>query len=198
MANTMQWGTSLPMRPLTNGTGARLAAAIALLTAAVAGCASPAPGASAPGAGGPAATGQVPVPGSRTLGSPIPSSISSPRYISGPLPAEPTGPVPAVKGCPSGTVAITHYPDDPDETACITAGSRIRLTLPNGRPMTWSPPQVKPAGAATVASMTDSAGTMHAMVTPAGTAAFCLSMTLSDASPTDPITIWRLCVTIRR
>ena len=85
--------------------------------------------------------------------------------------------MPAVTGCPSGTVAITHYPDGPGlSTACVTAGSRLRLTLPSGGPQTWGPPRV----------------------TPAGTAPFCLTAILTPASPTAAVAIWRLCVTIRR
>jgi hypothetical protein len=58
--------------------------------------------------------------------------------------------------------------------------------------------RVTPGGAATVASTTDSAGDMHAMVTPAGTAAFCLSTSLTPASPTAEVYFWQLCVTIQR
>lgn len=178
------------MGPLANGAGPRLAVASALLAAAVAACASPAPGATAPGAAG-RATALGP--------GPTPSPVAPGTPVTGTPPTEPTGPVPVVTGCPSGTVAITHYPGDPGlSTACVTAGSRLRLTLPSGGPQTWGPPRVTPAGAATVAATTDSAGTMRALVTPAGTAPFCLTAILTPVSPTAAVAIWRLCVTIRR
>jgi hypothetical protein len=180
---------------LLSGAGARLAATCLLLPVVVS-CASVAPGASPPGA-----TGPTPVPGPRTLENASPTGPASGMRVprrEPTEPAEPTGPVPAVNGCPSGTVAITHYPAWGDSTACVKAGSRLRLTLATGGSGTWAPVQVMPGGAATVASTTDSAGTMHAMVTPAGATAFCLSTSLTPESPTDPVYSWRLCVTVRR
>ena len=51
---------------------------------------------------------------------------------------------------------------------------------------------------ATVASTTDSkTGDVHALVTPTGTAPFCLSTELNPTSPTAAVFIWRLCVTVR-
>jgi hypothetical protein len=115
-----------------------------------------------------------------------------------PATAEPTAPVPVLKGCPSGTVAIIHYPGDwYESTVCIKAGARLRLTLTTGGIGSWDPLQVAPEGAAMVTSTTDSTA-MHAIVSPTGKASFCLSTGLMPASPTDPVFSWRLCVTVRR
>jgi len=177
------------MGPLS-GTGARLAAACVLVSVAAVSCATP--GASAPGVGGrtsvtvqqPSPTGPAGTAVRMTNGTPTPTDT-----------AIPTTPVPA--GCPSGTVAITHssvYTNT--STVCIKAGARLRLTLLPEGCCGWTPLQVAPDGAATVRSTTDSEGNMHAIVTPAGTAPFCLST--DTTNPTAPAASWRLCVTVRR
>jgi hypothetical protein len=175
------------MGPLS-GTGARLAAMCILLSVAAAACASPAPGASPPGAGG-----QGPV----SVQQPSPTATVTPVRMTGSPTPEPTGPVPVLKGCPSGTVAIS-YPGQGDWTVCIRAGARLRLTLPDGGYGSWAPLQVTPTGAATVASTTDSKGNVHAIVTPTGTATFCLGTDLSPTSPTAPDFPWHMCVSIQR
>ena len=114
-----------------------------------------------------------------------------------PSPA-PTGPVPVLNGCPSGVVAITYHFNDGDSTVCVRAGARLRLFLTDDGYGTWNTLQVTPAGAASVASTTDSKGNVSAVVTPAGTAPFCLGTTLMAAVSTSPDYLWRLCVTIRR
>jgi hypothetical protein len=118
------------------------------------------------------------------------------RMTDSPTP-EPTGPVPVLKGCPSGTVAIS-YPGQGDWTVCIRAAARLRLTLPDDGYGSWAPLQVTPTGAATVASTTDSKGNVHAIVTPTGTATFCLGTDLSPMSPTAPDFPWHMCVSIQR
>jgi hypothetical protein len=176
------------MGPLS-GTGARLTAACVLLSAAAVSCASP--GASAPGAGG-----QTVVTGPP----PSPSAAATPvRMTNGtPTPTDtaiPTTPVPA--GCPSGTVAITHSAAETDtSTVCIKAGAQLRLTLIHEGIGGWTALRVAPDGAATVTSTTDPENNEHAMVTPTGTAPFCLSTDTTD--PTAPAASWRLCVTVRR
>jgi hypothetical protein len=179
------------MGPLS-GTGARLAAVCVLLAVAAVSCASPAPGTSPAGP-----RGQGSVSGQQTLGSPSLTAPPSPERITGPGTgtAEPTTPVP--KGCPSGTVAITHRPAETGtSTVCIAAGARLRLTITVEGEGGWTPLQVTPEGAATVASTTDPTGIVHAIVTPAGTVPFCLST--GTTSTTAPYTSWRLCVTLRR
>src|SRR5260370_10475504 len=171
------------MRPLS-GTGARLAAVCVLLSAAAVSCASPAPGASPPGAGG-----QTSV----TVQEPSPSARASPERMT--LPPNtytiPTTPVP--KGCLSGTVAITHHPDETDSAVCIKAGAGLRLTLVRDPDRGWDPLQVTPRGAATVTSTTDPTA-VHAIVALTGTAPFCLSTSTTSPYPTDAAFGWRLCV----
>src|SRR5258708_1311180 len=151
-----------------SGTGARLAGVCVLLSVTVVACASPAPGASPAGAGA-----QGSVSGPHTLGNPTPTAPASPERMTHPATAEPTAPVPVVKGCPSGTVAITHYPGDwYESTVCIKAGARLRLTLTTGGIGSWDPLRVAPEGAATVTCTTDSTA-VHAIVSPAGKASFC-------------------------
>jgi hypothetical protein len=99
-------------------------------------------------------------------------------------------------------VAITHHPYEGNASAvCITAAARLRLTLAGDwSGWTWGQPplQVTPEGAATVASTTDPTGTVHAVVSPAGTASFCLSAAYNDPrSAVDPEYEWSLCVTVR-
>jgi hypothetical protein len=163
------------MRPLS-GTGARLAGVCVLLSVTVVSCASPGP---------------------HTLGSPIPSAPASPERAT--LPPNtyivPTTPVP--KGCLSGTVAITHRSAEADSAVCIKAGARLRLTLVRDPDRGWTPLQVTPQGAATVTSTTDPTA-VHAIVSPAGTAPFCLSTYTTSPYPTDELFGWRLCVTVRR
>jgi hypothetical protein len=175
------------MRPLS-GTGARLAGVCVLLSVAAVSCASSAPGASPPGAGG-----QTSV----TVQQPSPSSTASPERAT--LPPStyivPTTPVP--KGCLSGTVAITHHPDETDSAVCIKAGARLRLTLVRDPDRGWTPLQVTPRGAARVTSTTDRTA-VHAIVAPTGTAPFCLSTGTTSPYPTDEVFGWRLCVTVRR
>jgi hypothetical protein len=109
--------------------------------------------------------------------------------------AIPTTPVP--KGCLSGTVAITHRPAETETSAvCIKAGARLRLTITVEGEGGWTPLQVTPEGAATVASTTDSTSIVRAIVAPTGTAPFCLSTDTTSA--TAPALSWRLCVTVRR
>src|SRR5260370_30592479 len=107
------------MGPLS-GAGARPAAVWVLLSVAAVSCASSAPGASPPGAGG-----QTSV----TVQQPSPSVPASPERVT--LPPStyivPTTPVP--KGCLSGTVAITHHPDETDSAVCIKAGPPPPPTL---------------------------------------------------------------------
>jgi hypothetical protein len=65
----------------------------------------------------------------------------------------------------------------------------------------WGQPplQVTPEGAATVASTSDPTGTVLAVVSPAGTAPFCLSTSFTNPnSAVDPVEGWSLCVTVRR
>jgi len=171
-----------------SGTGARLAAVWVLLSVATVSCASPTTGASPHSAGG---------QGSVSVQQPSPTATVTPVRMTGSPTPEPTGPVPVLKGCPSGTVAIS-YPGQGDWTVCIRAGARLRLTLPDDGYGSWAPLQVTPAGAATVASTTDSKGNVRAIVTPAGTAPFCLSTDLTPTSPTAPDFPWHLCVSIQR
>lgn len=171
-----------------NGTGAWLAAACVLLSVAAVSCASPAPGAS------PSGTGRQ---SSVSVQQPSPSVTVTPVRMTGSPTPEPTGPVPVLKGCSSGTVAIS-YPGQGDWTVCIRAGARLQLTLPDNRYGSWAPLQVTPTGAAMVASMTDSKGNVRAIVTPISMAPFCLGTDLRPASPTAPDFPWHLCVSIQR
>src|SRR5260221_4443142 len=116
------------MRPLS-GTGARLAAVCVLLSAAAVSCAG----------------GQTSV----TVQQPSPTSAASPVRMTLPPNAYivPTTPVP--KGCLSGTVAITHHPDETDSAVCIKAGARLRLTLVRDPDRGWTPLPVRPQGAPT-------------------------------------------------
>lgn len=181
------------MGPLS-GTGARLAAGWVLLSVAAASCASP--GASPPGAPG---QGSVTGP----LASPT-AAVSGVYMTNGPpgtATAPPTTPVPA--GCPSGTVVITHHFYEGNTSAvCLKAGARLRVTLTgDSSGWTWGQPplHVTPEGAATVASTTDPTGTVHAVVSPAGAARFCLSTGFTNPnSAVDPVYGWSLCVTVRR
>ena len=177
------------MRPLS-GTGARLAAVCVLLSATAVSCASSAPGASPPGAGG-----QTSFP----VQQPSPSAPASPERMTLPpntYTAMPTTPVP--KGCLSGTVAITHRSAEAEPSAvCIKAGAHLRLTLVRDPDRGWDPLQVTPQGAATVTSTTDPTA-VHAIVTPTGTAPFCLSTDTTSPFQTDAVFGWRLCVTVRR
>jgi hypothetical protein len=177
------------MGPL-RGTSARLAAGWVLLSVAVAACA--APGASAPRAGG---------QGSVTAQQASPSGPATARYMPSGMPpgtatAPPTTPVPA--GCPSGTVVITHHFYEGNTSAvCIKAGARLRLTLPGEGLDGWYPLQVTPDAAATVAYTTAPTDILAAIVTPTGTAPFCLS-TGTRSLESQPAYSWRLCVTVRR
>jgi hypothetical protein len=110
--------------------------------------------------------------------------------------AIPTTSVPA--GCSSGTVAITHLPAEAGASAvCIKAGARLRLTLPGQGLDGWYPLQVTPDGAAAVAYTTAPTDTLAAIVTPTGTAPFCLS-TSTRSLASQAVSSWRLCVTVRR
>lgn len=177
------------MRPI-GATSARLAAACVLLSVAAASCASPAPGASPAGAGG---QGLVTGP------PPSPTTIGPGVYASngpGADTAIPTTSVPA--GCRSGTVAITHLPAEEYASAvCIKAGARLRLTLPGQGLDGWYPLQVSPGDAAAVTYMTAPTDTLAAIVTPTGTAPFCLS-TSTRSLASQAAFGWRLCVTVRR
>jgi hypothetical protein len=94
-------------------------------------------------------------------------------------------------------VAITHrQAETGTSTVCITAGARLRLTITVEGEGGWTPLRVTPESAAIVASTTDPTGIVHAIVTPTGTARFCLST--GTTSTTAPYTSWRLCVTVRR
>jgi hypothetical protein len=177
------------MGPLS-GTGVRLAAVCVLLSVAAVSCAAPAPGASPPGAGGQTSV-TVQLPSAS-------ASVTPVRITNGPATdtAIPTTPVP--KGCLSGTVAITHLPAEADtSTVCIKARARLRLTLPGEGLDGWTPLQVTPEGAATVAYTTDSTDILAAIVSPTGTAPFCLS-TGTRSLESQPAYSWRLCVTVRR
>jgi hypothetical protein len=93
-------------------------------------------------------------------------------------------------------VAITHRPAETETSAvCIKAGARLRLTITVEGEGGWTPLQVTPEGAATVASTTDPTA-VHAIVSPTGAAPFCLST--DSTSATAPAEGWRLCVTVRR
>lgn len=172
-----------------SGTRMRLAAACVLLSVAAVSCASPAPGASPAGVGG-----QGPV----TSQLPSPTASASPVHMTNGSvtgTAQPTTPIP--KGCLSGTVAITHLPAEAStSTVCITARARLRLTLPGQGLDGWTPLQVTPAGAATVAYTTDSTDILAAVVSATGTAPFCLS-TGTRSLESQPAYSWRLCVTVR-
>ena len=167
---------------------ARLAAVCVLLSVAAVSCASAAPRASAPGAGDAGSVAGRPA---------SPGPTITPTRVTGSLTPEPSGAVPILAGCPSGAVTI-KYSGQGDWTVCVRAGARLRLTLPDDGYGTWSTLRVTPAGAAAVASTTDSMGNVRAIVTPASTAPFCLGTDLAPASPTAPDFPWHLCVTIRR
>jgi hypothetical protein len=159
------------------GTGARLTAVCVLMSVAAVSCASPG-----------SVAGQQPSPTSTA--SPVRMTLPPNTYI------VPTTPVP--KGCLSGTVAITHHAAETETSAvCIKAGARLRLTLVREPDRGWDPLQVTPHGAARVTSTTDRTA-VHAIVAPAGTAPFCLSMDTTSPYPTDAVFGWRLCVTVRR
>lgn len=162
------------MGPL-RGTPGRLASVV-LSVVAVSCTAGVPPATSQPGTPGPAVTPQ------RMTGSPTP---------------ETTGPLPALSGCPAGTVTIA-YQGQGDWFVCVRTGARLRLTLPDNGYGTWAPLHISPPGAAAVASMTDPKGNVRATVTPASTSPFCLGTVLAPTSPTAPDFPWHLCVAIRR
>ena len=165
------------MGPL-NGMGIRLAL-VCVLSAGAVGCTSSTP-----------ASGQLPSP----------SGPITPVLATGSLTPMPTAPTPVVKGCVTGTVLITFagYQAN-DSTICMRPGARLRLTIVDDGYGSVAPLQVTPENAATVASTTDSAtGNVHAIVTPARTAPFCLTAVLNPTTPTPPVLGWRLCVTVRR
>jgi hypothetical protein len=111
-----------------------------------------------------------------------------------------TGPTttPVPKGCPSGIVAITHYAawTDPSKV-CIRAGARLWVTLPlDGPEWSWGT-GVLPQGAAVVTSVTGPKAVVD-VVTPERAAPFCLALDYGSTVPTNPVSTWQLCVTIRR
>jgi hypothetical protein len=109
--------------------------------------------------------------------------------------AIPTTPVP--KGCRAGMVAITHLPAQAQtSTVCVKAGASLRLTLPGQGLDGWYPLQVTPQGAATVAYKPAATDTLAAIVSPTGTASFCLS-TGTRSLESQEAYGWRLCVTVR-
>jgi hypothetical protein len=163
-------------------------AAVCVLSVAAVSCASLTPRASAPAASDAGTVSGLPASAGPTI---------TPTRMTGSLPPEPSGAVPVLNGCPAGAVTV-KYLGQGDWTVCVRAGGRLRLTLPDDGYGTWSALQVTPAGAATVASRSDSKGNVRAVVTPTGTAPFCLGTDLAPASPTAPDFPWRLCVTIRR
>lgn len=162
------------MGPLS-GTAARLAGVL-LSVAAVSCSAEAPPAASQPG---------------------TPSSIVTPRRMTGSPTPEATGPLPALSGCPAGTVTIP-YQGQGDWFVCVRTGARLQLTLPDNGYGTWAPLHVTPLGAAAVSSKTDPKGNVRATVTPATTSPFCVGTNLAPTSPTAPDFPWHLCVTIRR
>jgi len=119
--------------------------------------------------------------------------------MTGSLTPMPTTPTQVVKGCVTGTVPITFAGyEGNNSTVCITPGARLRLTVVDDGYGSVDPLRVTPKNTATVASTTDSkTGDVHALVTPTGTAPFCLSTELNPTSPTAAVFIWRLCVTVR-
>jgi hypothetical protein len=163
------------MGPLV-GAGAQLAAVSVLLSVAAVSCSSPTP------------VGSLPSPSP----APFPERVTS--NPTGP-PVYPTTAIP--KGCRSGAVAITRIPADTGNSAvCIKAGARLRLTL-DGRGLDgWVPLQVTPGSAATVAYMAESTDILVAIVSPTGTAPFCLS-TSTRSTESQPVSSWQLCVTVR-
>jgi guanyl-specific ribonuclease Sa len=172
---TATGGEMAPIGPL-GGTGTRLAVVCVLLSAAAASCTSSA---------------------SVTSSLPSPTTPASPERVTpnptGP-PVYPTTVIP--KGCRSGTVAISRLPADTQNSAvCIKEGARLRLTL-DGRGLNgWVPLQVTPESAATVVYATESADILVAVVSPTGTAPFCLS-TSTRSTESQPVSSWQLCVTI--
>jgi hypothetical protein len=94
-------------------------------------------------------------------------------------------------------VAITHFAvETVPSTVCIKASARLRLTL-NGQGLDgWYPLQVTPEGAATVAYTSNSTGILGAIVSPTGTAPFCLT-TNTRSTESQPVYSWRLCVTVQ-
>jgi hypothetical protein len=94
-------------------------------------------------------------------------------------------------------VAITHLPAEAyASTVCIKSGARLRLTLPGQDVDGWYPLQVAPAGAAAVVYTSAPADTLAAIVTPTGTAPFCLT-TASRSLSSQAASGWQLCVTVR-
>jgi hypothetical protein len=127
-----------------------------------------------------------------------PGPIVTPKRMTGSPTPEATGPLPALSGCPAGTVTIA-YQGPGDWSVCVRAGARLRLTLPDDNGYgTWAPLHVTPPGAAAVSSNTDPKGNVRVAVTPAGTSPFCLGTNLAPTSPTAPDFPWHLCVAIRR
>ena len=94
-------------------------------------------------------------------------------------------------------MAVTRRPADTQNSAvCLKEGARLRLTL-DGRGLDgWVPLQVTPESAATVAYTTEPADVLVAVVSPTGTAPFCLS-TSTRSLESQPVSSWQLCVTIR-
>lgn len=93
---------------------------------------------------------------------------------------------------------ITHQPSEADtSTVCIKASARLWLTLPGEGLDGWTPLQVTPASAATVAYLTGPMDILEAIVSPTGTAPFCLS-TGTRSLESQPAYSWQLCVTVRR
>lgn len=191
----------------------RLTAAFVLSVAMVS-CAAPPPGTSPAGAATRAgagtkagtAAGTGPGTGTGTAGQgpitgppPSPSTVGPGVYMTDPPAPDtalPTTSIPA--GCSSGTVAITHLPAETEQSAvCVKPGARLRLTLPGQGLDGWYPLQVTPEGAAAVRYTTAPPDTLAAIVTPAGTAPFCLS-TGTRSLASQAAYGWRLCVTVRR
>ena len=106
----------------------------------------------------------------------------------------PTTPVP--KGCRSGVVSITHYVTQTvPSTVCLTTGAVLRLML-RSSDGNWGV-LVTPKSAATVTSATGPTMVQYTVST-TGSAPFCLSVSASPLSPTDPVyPAWQLCVTVR-
>ena len=105
----------------------------------------------------------------------------------------PTTPVP--KGCQSGVVSITHYVTQTvPSSVCLRTGAVLRLMLRSSDGH-WGV-LVTPKGAATLTSATGP--TVQYTVSATGSVPFCLSVSASPLSPTEPVyPAWRLCVTVR-
>lgn len=149
---------------------------------------------------GTTSTGTSPSPSTRPVSSwiaPTPFPMTGTPQVSTPY----TAPIDRLpKGCPSGTVTITHrgVTGLPTPTLCVHTGAVLEITLTYGAPA-WSPLQITPAGAATVtrtATPTQSSRTATVKVT--GTQPFDIAASTGYSYPTSPVGAdWTLHVTVR-